>query len=89
MRRQLAAWLCPEMARDASRFHYMLSEMGTCYRWLAEFKEACVILEWCVQRTRRWFGETTPRGMIGEWLNAPNHISDFRDGLRKGLYNDH
>lgn len=88
IRRSLAKWICPELERDAVRFWVLFGRVDECSRWLAEFKDVSVTLQWITAQLRRSSRGAPLPNNVPEWLNAPQHVSEFRDGLRKGLYND-
>src|SRR5690606_32754044 len=78
LRSWLARKLDPWQARNADRYLWLQQEVQLAHRWLGEFRDADVVLEWLLKRdTDHWRALGTPS------INPyPADISSFREYLR-------
>lgn len=82
LKRMIAAWLAPDMARGAERHRRMVSNGTDAFFWLGEFPEAQAALKWMVDDDRNhWRSlDEEARGSL------PGDIGRFRDVLREGRH---
>lgn len=77
-RETFARWICPDLARQADRYHYLWHQTDDCHRWLSEFPEASIVAQWLKERDHdHWRKLEDPA--TGK---LPCGISNFREFLR-------
>ena len=80
IREHIARWISPKLAQKADKHTYLWHQVDDCYRWLSEFKEISIAMDWLKQTdANHWRGiGDKPVGKL------PSRIQDFREYLRRG-----
>jgi hypothetical protein len=77
-RETIARWICPSLAMQADRYHYLWHQTDDCHRWLAEFPDASDVSQWLKERDYdHWRKLEEPA--TGK---LPYDIGKFREALR-------
>lgn len=89
MRTWLARKLCPEVFKDAERYHYSMRKWDDLWNWCAyEFPQVGSAAEWVRQSVRQHFMDRETYFRLVEEkrfdLTHIDDISEFRDKLRRG-----
>ena len=84
IRRRIAAWLDPDVARLVDHYWYLQLRVQEAHRWLGERPDAADLAQWLLERDAdHW--RTLGTKSAGK---LPQDISDFRDHLRRRALND-
>ena len=77
-RESLARWICPELGVIADRDARLRSEISMAYRWLAEFDDIRLLIDW-LRGTEQdyWRKLSQPPA-----CKLPGDIGEFREVLR-------
>jgi hypothetical protein len=79
MKRWIAARLCPDMAKDAAKYHFLKSEIVHADRWLASITPAAMVLTWLLGRDHDHWRKLDEPSVAA----YPADISAFREELRR------
>lgn len=78
LRQRIAIWLCPDLHKQALRFHYLQQEVLESRTWLSEFSEVRASMQRLLDIDQARFAGGKPYS-TSMW--------DFREQLRKGKHN--